>query len=134
MITRVAEGLVILTMSLMGLGAGSIVGDAIKTDIVGMRLISFGYDQGVVTQVHEVYGVDLMQASWAVNVTRDRKYICSGNGVAPYEHENFISMTLNEWVGADCPDMEVGDKLLASWEWVGRKGVRHRISGSLVIK
>ena len=133
MITRVAEGCVVLCMSLAGLGAGSIVGEMIQSEPVGMRLISIEYDSGTVTQSHEVYGIDMLQATWAANVTRGRNHICSGGGFGVYGENSVISMSLDEWVGDKCPVLQNGDKLKASWEWSGDDGVRYRVSGSITI-
>ena len=133
MITRFAEGFVVLCMSLAGLGAGSIVGDMIEREPVGMRLISIEYDNGTVTQSHDIFGVDMLQATWAANVTRGQKHICSGGGFGVYSVGSVVSMSLDEWVGDKCPAIELGDKLKASWEWSGNDGVRFRVSGSLTI-
>lgn len=135
MIARLAEGLVVAGMTFAGFAGGSLIGDIIKTDISGMRLISLEYNRsdGTVTQVHEIYGVDVMQAAWAANVTRGNKHICSGGGIAPYKQDNQITMSLNEWVGDECPALKNGDKIIASWVWWTSDGLKNAISGSLVI-
>lgn len=134
MITRLAEGCIVACMTLAGLGAGNIVGDYIEKDPVGMRLISIEYTDGMVTQTHEVFGLDVLQARWAASVTRGRSYICSGGGFGVYEQNNVVSMSLDDWVGDKCPDLQKGDKLKASWEWSGDGGIRYRVSGVLEVK
>ena len=131
MITRLAEGAVIICMSLAGGGAGSIVTGMMKAEPVGMRLISLEYDQGIITQKHEVFGVDLMQAEWTVKVIRGRTHICGGSGRQSYGDTDEVSMAFDKWVGEACPDLQNGDKLKASWEWSTEDGSIRGISGLL---
>jgi len=133
MITRIAEACIVGCMTLAGLGAGSLVGDYIEKDTVGMRLISIEYEDGMVTQSHRVFGSDIIQATWAANVTRGRRYVCSGGGFGIYEQDSVLTMSLDEWVGDDCPELEKGDKLKASWEWSGDDGIRYQVSGMVVV-
>jgi len=134
MVTRFAEFALIGCMTLAGLGAGNIVGERTKDEHVGMRLISIRYDNDMVTQSHEVYGIDKLQTMRTASVTRDRRFICSSAKLSPYEKNETSTIPLDDFIGDDCPELKIGDKIKAEWEWLDEAGAKFSVSGTIKIQ
>ena len=104
----------------------------------GMYLVDLAYDEGIVTQEHAFFNTEFIRGRWSAELTRDHTPLCTGGGIAPYRaSDGAKSMPLNTWVtGAErglCPQPQVGDKLVAVWEWQDSEGLIRRISGELVL-
>lgn len=112
---------------------GHFIGEATKVQPVGMALVSLDYEDGVISQVHEIHGTDVLIADWAASINRSGRHLCSGGSSAPYKSFNKKSMTPSEWTGQDCPKLQVGDELTAAWQWDGSDKIVRRISGKLTL-
>lgn len=113
---------------------GGFIGDITTQDPVGMHLVSLEYNEGHVTQRHEVFGTDTIIADWAAQVIRGDEVLCSGGSRATYNGITDKTMALDIWVGDKCPEVKAGDALIASWEYLDNQNLRHRISGTKIIK
>ncbi|MFK7846840.1 MAG: hypothetical protein AB8G77_16185 [Rhodothermales bacterium] len=113
---------------------GAFVGDLTTQDPVSMHLVSLDYSDGQVTQRHEVFGTERIIADWAAQVTRDNQVLCSGGDKATYNGITDKMMSLDFWVGDTCPELQKGDALVASWEYLDSQNLRYRISGTKLIE
>ena len=112
---------------------GGFVGDITTQDPVGMHLVSLDYQDGQVTQRHEVFGVDSIIADWAAQAVRGNVVLCHGGDKATYSGITDKIMSVDIWVGKKCPELMPGDMLVASWEYLDSQNLRHSISGTKVI-
>ena len=124
----------VLLFGFAGNTVGGFVGDWTTQDPIGMQLVNISYENGYVTQRHEVIGAVSIIADWAAQIQRNDVVLCSGGAKATYNGVTDKRMTVDVWVGDDCPDLQSGDILTASWEYLDSQNLRHRISGTKIIE
>lgn len=113
------------------------VADFINYEPIGMRVVQLDYADGKITQNHEIYGIEGLQAQWTAKIKRGDVLLCGGRngGFATYDGSR-SQMPVDMWVGeaeGACPPLKAGDTLSATWTWADHKNIRHSITASKIV-
>ena len=90
------------------------------------------FKSGKFVQRHVVTGEKPIRARWAAEIMRGDTHLCSGGGTSVYT-SGINGFTPNEWTGATCPPIKVGDIGRAVWEYTSPRGYVVSITGEVVI-
>ena len=103
------------------LGASANVADVFYPEPVQLEVVEIALSQDHVRQEMRVVGADTLIADWAVKVTRSGAFLCGGGDRSTYGGPA-IEMTIDQYVGGDCPPLEPGDVVAVTWEWTDQTG------------
>lgn len=114
------------TVALLSLGIGASVGNLVndlwhwKGPSLSVAEFSYNPATDTVTQRLAIDGRGPVQATWAVRIDRpgaDRA-LCEGTGTSAYVGSRAV-LPLENWASPDCPELQTGDVLRATWRWSG---------------
>lgn len=110
----------------------------LKTDPREMSVVKLEYDpaRNAVTQHIGVRGGPII-AEWRASAYRDagqvRQILCSGGGQGQYRGVE-VEFPLNNWTGDECPAVQPGDVLAATWQYQLSDGTVVTISAEEVVE
>ena len=139
LVVNVVSACVVCLMGVVGFATGVGVVDTAQ-HVLGppperfMQVSELSIDRtsGTVTQQLNVQGGPI-NANWSAEILRDGDSLCSGGGVAPYNGETAV-FSIDGWVGAKCPDLNVGDLARAVWEYRTKEGFTVSVGSEVIVK
>ena len=106
---------------LVGTGAAEIAyrisrGDVPEAYALQIEYFGWNWNNYTIEQHIIPVGALIIPATWTAEITRNGVILCRGSDVGNYEGQ-FSAFTPDSWTGSQCPIIQEGDTLVASWEY-----------------